>query len=65
MINSCGCVEFFMIRNSTTRICSASEKKCYGRAKVDFIEVEQKCSCLRPCNYVKYNIEIKAMNLKR
>lgn len=65
MIRSCGCVEFFMIRNSTTRICSASEKECYVRAKDDFVSLEQtNCFCLERCNYLKHNLEIKAVSLK-
>ncbi|CAG9810334.1 unnamed protein product [Chironomus riparius] len=61
MINRCSCVEFFMIRNSTTRICSANEKKCIENAKDDFDAQQQSCGCLEPCNHVKYEFEF---NLK-
>jgi hypothetical protein len=46
-----------MIRNSTTRICSANEKNCTENAKNDFEAQQQSCGCLVPCNYVKYEFE--------
>jgi hypothetical protein len=46
-----------MIRNSTTRICSANEKNCIENAKNDFEEQQSACECLVPCNYVKYEFE--------
>ena len=58
MLNHCGCVEFFMIRNSSTRICSANEKNCYKKAEDDFEEQKNSCGCLFPCDYVKYDFEI-------
>jgi hypothetical protein len=46
-----------MIRNSTTRICSANEKNCTENAKNDFEVQQQTCGCLVPCNYIKYEFE--------
>ncbi|KAL7013324.1 hypothetical protein ACKWTF_015331 [Chironomus riparius] len=57
VLNRCSCVEFFMIRNFTTRICSANEKNCFDAARVDFEEHKSDCGCLQPCNYVKYDVE--------
>jgi hypothetical protein len=54
MINRCNCVEFFMIRNLTTKICRANEKNCYDKAKVQFNNQKEGCNCLAPCSYVKY-----------
>ncbi|CAG9812250.1 unnamed protein product [Chironomus riparius] len=59
MLNHCGCIEFFMIRNSTSRICSANEINCYSKAKSDFEENNDFCECFEPCDFVKYNFEIK------
>jgi len=57
MLSRCGCVEFFMIRNSSTRICSANEQNCYKKAEDDFEEQKSVCECFEPCDYVKYNFE--------
>jgi len=58
MLSRCGCVEFFMIRNSSTRICSANEQNCFKKAEEDFEEQKGSCECLLPCDYVKYNFEM-------
>jgi hypothetical protein len=46
-----------MIRNSTTRICSANEKNCTENAKNDFEAQQSACGCLVPCNHVKYQFD--------
>jgi amiloride-sensitive sodium channel len=58
MLNRCGCVEFFMIRNSSTRICSVIDRNCFKKAEEDFQEQNDFCECLDPCEFVKYNFEI-------
>jgi len=58
MVNRCGCVEFFMIRNLTTRICSGCEKDCYDTAKKEFENQKLSCKCLQPCNFVKYDYNV-------
>ena len=58
MLSRCGCVEFFMIRNFSTRICSANEQNCYKKAEDDFEEQKNVCLCYNPCEYVKYEYEI-------
>lgn len=57
MIVRCGCVEHFMIRNKTTRICSASEKFCFDKVRDEYDRQLSSCGCLERCNYVKYNFE--------
>jgi len=57
MLCRCGCVEFFMIRNSSTRICSANEQNCYMKAEEEFEKQKSACGCLVPCEYAKYNFE--------
>ena len=54
-----------MIRNSTTRICSANEKNCTENAKNDFEAQQQSCGCLQPCNYVKYEFEYNVKGSER
>ncbi|CAG9811153.1 unnamed protein product [Chironomus riparius] len=63
MLSRCGCVEFFMIRNSSTRICSANEQSCYKKATDDFKEQKSDCGCLLPCNYVKYDFELNRFGI--
>ncbi|KAG5673213.1 hypothetical protein PVAND_003277 [Polypedilum vanderplanki] len=58
MIRKCGCVEFFMIRNYTTRICSASEKECFDNAQQEFYNYLNSCNCLESCSYIKYVLDI-------
>ncbi|KAG5668707.1 hypothetical protein PVAND_016636 [Polypedilum vanderplanki] len=64
MITQCGCVEFFMIQNFTTRICSASEKECFENARNLFERQIDQCKCLQPCFYVKYNYHIERKTTK-
>lgn len=58
MIKRCGCVEFFMIRNFSTRICAASERNCYKKAAEDFEKQKSFCKCYESCNHVKYDFEV-------
>ena len=58
MLSRCGCVEFFMIRNSSTRICSASERSCFKKVKEDFEKQKSSCECYEPCDFVKYDYEV-------
>ena len=57
MISRCGCVEFFMIRNSSTRICSARERNCFNKVEENFEKQKRPCECFEPCEYVKYDFE--------
>ena len=63
MLSNCGCVEFFMIRNSITRICSAIEKDCYDVARNAFEKVRSDCGCLQLCDYVKYKTIVDNWNV--
>ncbi|XP_070504562.1 uncharacterized protein [Chironomus tepperi] len=59
MFSKCNCVEYFMIRNSTTPVCPSSEKKCIDMIRAEFEENRSACGCLQPCEYVKYNLEVE------
>ncbi|KAG5675196.1 hypothetical protein PVAND_005120 [Polypedilum vanderplanki] len=65
MISRCDCVEFFMIQNSTTRICSASEKRCFDKARNSFEDYRSSCKCLQPCDYVNYYLTIDSKKRHR
>lgn len=58
MLSRCGCVEFFMIRNTSTRICRANERNCFKKAEDDFEVQVSSCECYEPCEHVKYDYEI-------
>jgi len=58
MLSRCDCVEFFMIRNSSTRICLANERNCFKKAEEDFEEQKGFCECYDPCDFVKYDYDI-------
>ncbi|KAL7031154.1 hypothetical protein ACKWTF_006916 [Chironomus riparius] len=58
MYSHCGCVEFFMIRNSSTKICSANEQNCSKQAEEDFKKHKGFCECFEPCGHVNYGFEI-------
>jgi amiloride-sensitive sodium channel len=65
LIEKCNCVEFFMIRNESTRICGINEILCYEKSKTDFEMQKESCGCLLPCNYVKFEVEIEEKNLNK
>lgn len=73
-LNECGCVLFWMPRNSTTKICGIKQYKCHSvlahkylnlniaTASIDLssqYEIPYKCSCLPRCNSVTYFAERK------
>ncbi|XP_061513414.1 pickpocket protein 28 [Anopheles gambiae] len=63
---SCGCVTFAMPRDNTTRVCEAHEKRCYKRAVIRLMELdelsvdagEELCDCLPACTTIKYDVEL-------
>lgn len=64
MLDKCGCVEFFMVRNYTTRICSVMEKDCFDEARNIFENSHvANCDCLQPCTYVKYSVVCEPKNI--
>jgi len=59
MLNRCDCTAFFVIRNSSTRICSANESSCFRKIEEDFEEHKKSCECFEPCESLKYDYEIQ------
>lgn len=61
MLKACGCVEFFMVRDSNARICGVIDKPCFDDFKAHFdTEI---CQCLRPCHEIDYQIESEILTL--
>jgi len=58
MLSRCGCVAFFAVRNSSTRICSGNERRCFRKVEEDFEEQKGACECFEPCEHLKYDYEI-------
>lgn len=65
-LKTCNCVQFDIVRETDTRVCGVSEddRKCIFLFKESFRDYSRtgmlaSCSCLSPCDYVNYNIEIR------
>lgn len=56
-LESCGCVQFFMVRDEKTRICGVKDMKCYKNVE-NTIDKDH-CRCLMKCGEIQYEIEIK------
>jgi acid-sensing ion channel, other len=55
--NACGCVQFFMVRDNTTRICGSIDEKCFRKVEKEFPSHEDSCDCFEPCQTTQYNVE--------
>lgn len=55
-IRSCGCVQFFMVRNESTRICGSNDENCFIKVEKNFENNKQSCACYDPCKFMKYDI---------
>jgi hypothetical protein len=58
----CGCVQFFMVRETSTRICGIHEIKCYQQVEAELSKSDQ-CHCLLECEEIVYKFEAKQMEL--
>jgi hypothetical protein len=56
----CGCVQFFMVREISTRICGINEIKCYQKVEDDVSKLNT-CQCLLLCEEVVYKVDAKRM----
>jgi acid-sensing ion channel, other len=57
-LKACGCVQFFMVREQSTRICGSIDEKCFNEVEENFDKVRSKCNCLEPCELNKYHVEV-------
>lgn len=55
-LESCGCVQFYMVRTEETRICGVKDMICYKAVEND---KENPCECLMKCGEIQYDIEVK------
>lgn len=62
VIGKCGCVAFYMPRNSSTRVCGFKEAMCVHRSTYDWPDDEDlesgtsPCNCYPTCNDIEYTI---------
>jgi hypothetical protein len=56
MLKACGCVAFFMVRNESTKICSAADEKCFRRVEESFQSTKSNCKCYHACERVRYDV---------
>lgn len=63
-LHKCGCVKFYMPRNSSTPVCGLGMYNCYKSAEHELIFKEvnssiiANCKCLLACTMIDYNSNI-------
>lgn len=68
-LTKCGCVKFYMPRNSQTRVCGIAKLSCCNDAETELIQMKFKgslersgykkqCDCLPSCTTISYDAEI-------
>jgi amiloride-sensitive sodium channel len=61
-LNSCGCVEYYMPRNKSTKICGIADENCFLNAEELFEGLKFTCKCLEPCNTIKYDVRVRKVD---
>ncbi|XP_070505632.1 pickpocket protein 28-like [Chironomus tepperi] len=62
VMEKCGCVAFYMPRNSSTRVCGFKEALCVHRSTYDWPDYEDlesgttPCDCYPTCNDIEYTV---------
>jgi acid-sensing ion channel, other len=56
----CGCAQFFMVRDVSTRVCGVNDMKCYKKIDEES-ENHDWCECLIECGEIEYKTETKQM----
>jgi hypothetical protein len=59
-LSVCGCVQFFMVRKISTRICGIQDMKCYQKVEKD-LSSSNPCNCYLECGEVIYKVDPKRM----
>jgi hypothetical protein len=49
----CGCAQFFMVREPSTRICGVNDMKCYKEVEKQ-LQNQDECDCLLECGEIEY-----------
>ncbi|XP_070508447.1 sodium channel protein Nach-like isoform X2 [Chironomus tepperi] len=52
----CGCVQFFMIRDESTRVCGIHDMACYKDVEAEQ-NSEDLCKCYPSCGEIVYNVQ--------
>ncbi|KAG5668268.1 hypothetical protein PVAND_016215 [Polypedilum vanderplanki] len=55
-LETCGCVQFFMIHENSTRICNISDFNCYNRIETE-MKSKDECKCYPYCGEIVYNVQ--------
>jgi amiloride-sensitive sodium channel len=63
--DECGCVPFFLIRNSSMKVCDIHGMECYFPHEYIFLNdfdhllvSDGFCKCLPSCNSIEYKVEV-------
>lgn len=57
-LKTCGCVQFFMLREISTRVCGSIDEKCIKNVEKQFEKTKISCDCKEACEKLEYEIEI-------
>lgn len=65
IISGCECAYFWMPRWNHTRLCSASDIKCYNEKKASFADIDLSTECLPACNSLTYDAKVTEIKLSK
>lgn len=57
-LKTCECVQFYMVRTETTRICGAVDEICFREVEENFRKIVEDCKCYHSCERVKYDVKL-------
>jgi acid-sensing ion channel, other len=60
----CGCAQFFMVRDVSTRVCGVNDMKCYKKVEKES-QSPNWCDCLIECGEIEYKTETVQMEYIR
>jgi Amiloride-sensitive sodium channel len=63
-LETCGCVQFYMIRNDRTRVCGVNDMKCYKHVE-ETLQQDNKCACYLDCGEIEYNFDVRRMEFTK
>jgi hypothetical protein len=52
----CGCAQFYMVREVSTRVCGVADMKCYKKVDEESQEKDW-CKCYIECGEIEYQTE--------
>jgi acid-sensing ion channel, other len=60
-VESCGCAQFYMVRDKHVKVCGVKEMVCYKKVELDF-EKHNAYECYPACGEINYNFETILMD---